>query len=82
MQTVINGLTISGTPIEMAELAKFIMPEMEKPQADPKPEPKKKVQLDMGKVKALRKAGWTLEKIADEMGVSSQTIATRLKGAE
>ena len=82
MQTVINGLTISGTPIEMAELAKFIMPEMEKPQADPKPEPKKKVQLDMGKVKALRKAGWTLEKIADEMGVSSQTIANRLKGAE
>ena len=82
MQTVINGLTITGTPIEMAELAKFIMPEMEKPQADPKPEPKKKVQLDLGKVKALRKAGWTLEKIADEMGCSAQTIANKLRGAE
>lgn len=82
MQTVINGLTITGTPIEMAELAKLLTAQVEKPQADPKPEPKKKVQLDMGKVKALRKAGWTLEKIADEMGCSAQTIANKLKGAE
>jgi len=82
MQTVINGLTISGTPIEMAELAKLFTAQVEKPQADTKPEPKKKVQLGMGKVKALRKAGWTLEKIADEMGCSAQTIANKLKGAE
>lgn len=83
MQTVINGLTITGTPIEMAELAKLLTAQVEEPQAAPKPEPKKqKVQLDMGKVKALRKAGWTLEKIADEMGVSTSTIANKLKGAE
>lgn len=44
-----------------------------------KREPKNKKTLDMGKVKALRKAGWSLDKIADEMGVSPQTIANRLK---
>lgn len=32
----------------------------------------------MGKVKALRDAGWSFAKIADEMGVSHQTIANRL----
>lgn len=40
-----------------------------------KREPKNKKTLEMGKVKALRKAGWSLDKIADEMGVSPQTIA-------
>lgn len=34
--------------------------------------------LDDGKIRALRKAGWTLEKIADEMGCSIQTVANRL----
>jgi hypothetical protein len=88
MQTVINGLTISGTPIEMAELAKLFTAQVEKPKQATKAEPKQapsksaKKTLDMGKVKALRKAGWTLEKIADEMGCSAQTIANKLKGAE
>ncbi len=82
MQTVINGLTISGTPIEMAELIRLMTPKAEPKKA---PDPKKqgaKKDIDMGKVKALRKAGWTLEKIADEMGCSAQTIANKLKGAE
>lgn len=34
--------------------------------------------LDDGKIRALRKAGWTLEKIADEMGCATQTIKNRL----
>lgn len=34
--------------------------------------PKKK--LDMGKVGALRKAGWSWEKIGDEFSVSAQTV--------
>lgn len=54
---------------------------------EPEPEPKKpapkkpagKINIDMGKVKALRNAGWSFDKIADEMGCSSQTIANRLK---
>lgn len=80
MQTVINGLTISGTPIEMAELIILRTAEPKQDAASKKQTTKKP--LDMGKVKALRKAGWTLEKIADEMGCSAQTIANKLKGAE
>lgn len=42
-----------------------------------KPGPKKK-QLDTGKMNALRKAGWSIPKIADEMGVSAPTIRKHL----
>lgn len=38
----------------------------------------KRVQLDMGKVKALRKAGWSFEKIAEEFKCSTQTIINHL----
>ena len=51
----------------------------------PVPETKKstrKIDLDMGRVKALRNAGWTIEKIADDLHVSSATISTRLKQEE
>ena len=42
--------------------------------------PGTKRSLDMGKVKALREAGWSLKQIAEEMGgCSPQTIANRLK---
>lgn len=58
------------------------------PDKDPEPEPeptKRKPNpgstkvLDEGKIKALRVAGWSIAKIADEMGVSVPTIANRLK---
>lgn len=55
-----------------------------KPPAAPK-QPKKAcnaLNLDIGKIKALRKAGWTLAKIADEMRCSTQTIANHLARAE
>lgn len=78
MKTEYNGLTITGTPAELMEFAQLL--KAEKPKAAPKPSAKK--DIDLGKVKALRKAGWTLEKIADEMGCSAQTIANKLKGAE
>ena len=32
------------------------------------------MQMDTGKIKALHKAGWSVQKIADEMGVSWPTI--------
>ena len=38
----------------------------------------KRVQLDMGKVKALRNAGWSFEKIAEEFKCSTQTIINHL----
>ena len=37
-----------------------------------------KKELDTGKIRALREAGWSLEKIADEIGCSPQTVANRL----
>lgn len=51
---------------------------------EPKEEPKPKQTatkkpLDDGKILALRNAGWTLEKIADEMNCSVQTVANHLE---
>ena len=58
-------------------------PEAEQPQGggveqEPKRHSTKKVTLDMGKVKALKNAGWSTPKIADEMRVSVSTVARRL----
>lgn len=35
--------------------------------------------IDMGKVHALKNAGWSVKKIAEEMGTSEVTIYARLK---
>ena len=43
-----------------------------------KPAPVKRP-VDWGKAKALRKAGWSLAKIADELGVSVPTVSQHLK---
>lgn len=47
-----------------------------------KPAAPKRKPLDMGKVRALREAGWSLKQIGDEMGVSPQTIANALNRKE
>ena len=36
----------------------------------------------MGKLRALHEGGWPVAKIADEMGVSQQTIYNKLKELE
>lgn len=41
-----------------------------------------KTVLDMGKVHALKDAGWSADKIGLEFGVSGQTILNRLKEEE
>lgn len=46
------------------------------------PRPSRQKKIDLGKVGALRKAGWTVDKIADEFGVSSATIYNHLKKAK
>ena len=56
-------------------------PKKEKP-ADAKKPGKPKKKLDDGKMLALRKAGWTYEKIADEMGCSTQTVINHIKDKE
>lgn len=40
---------------------------------------KRKVVIDIAKAKALRAAGWSYEKIADEFGCSTQTIINHMK---
>ena len=50
------------------------------PKAEPKPkQTATKKPLDDGKILALRNAGWSLEKIADEMNCSPQTVANHLE---
>ena len=55
-----------------------------KPDADKTPAaPKKRTggrkEIDMGKCRALLKAGWSIAKCADELGVSEPTLRKRLK---
>lgn len=42
----------------------------------------KRIIIDLGKVRALRAAGWSFEKIADEFGCSAQTIINHLNRDE
>ena len=64
----------------MLAILDTIEPEPE-PEPEKKPKPKKSTakELDIGKIKSLREAGWTLAGIARETGVSQQTIANHLK---
>lgn len=83
-----KGYDIEATVEEVRELL-GIAPDrgevIQGPMADPEPEPEKpkksnkKIELDMGKVKALRAAGRSVEWIADDMRVSPATIYKRLK---
>ena len=84
MSVYITEDAVSITPWGGAEPAQTEL------ELEPEPEPKKsaskkpagKINIDMGKVKALRDAGWSFDKIGDEMGVSAQTIANRMKEYE
>ena len=52
----------------------------EKPKSAPKPTEKaKRKPFDKGKLRALREGGWSVPKIADEMGVSDATIYKYMK---
>jgi len=52
-------------------------PKATKPKTDTKT--KKRQPFDVGKLGALRKAGWSVSKIADEMGCSEATVYTYMK---
>lgn len=78
-------ITLREDSVKIEPMPELLQKEEPKPAPKKAPDPKKqgaKKALDIGKVKALRKAGWTFDKIAAEMGVSPQTIANRLKGEE
>ena len=89
MKLMKNGFMIDGTAEEVFLLIK--MDEQFEKRVAEKPEPKKPApktkkigpkKKDLGKVKALREAGWPVTKIADEFGVSVQTISNWMKEAE
>lgn len=54
------------------------------PKAKPKAEPKKSgpTGIDHGKLIALHKAGWSIEKIADEMGCTTTTVRNHIRQEE
>lgn len=61
----------------------YSIPVEDKPEEPKKREGKPiRKNIDKGKVKALRRAGWSTNKIADEMGVSAATISYHLKKME
>ena len=73
-ETVTSALMAADQQEDKAE----VMAELKK-KCDPAPKAgTRRKDLDDGKIRALRKAGWTLEKIADEMGCAPQTIKNRL----
>lgn len=59
--------------------------DVSEPEEEPKEEPEPPASkyapknLDNGKIGALHKAGWSNEKIAEEMGTTGVTIGARLK---
>ena len=59
------GQTIEFGPAE---------PENAQPAAPPQPVRKPKKTVDVGKLIALYNAGWSVAKIADELGVSTRTV--------
>ena len=76
---------IEGTVEEIKELLGMMQPkavvqeEPPKAVAKPKPKAKKKKEVDVGKIRALNKAGWSVEKIADEMRIGKSTVYKKLK---
>ena len=54
-------------------------PDMDKAAAEPKKRQGTRKEIDMGKCRALLKAGWSIAKCADELGVSEPTLRKRLK---
>lgn len=76
---------IEGTVEEIKELLGMMQPKAvvqeEPPKAvvKAKPKAKKKKEVDVGKIRALNKAGWSVEKIADEMRIGKSTVYKKLK---
>lgn len=54
----------------------------DEPVAGREPSSGRKKKVDTGKLLALRKAGWTIEKIADELSISVGTVCNYLKKLE
>ena len=60
---------------------KAVMKTKEKPEP-PKSEAPNKKQIDVGKMKALHNAGWSMKQIAEEMQLAPSTVCEHLKKME
>lgn len=90
-QTTIEDLGFAdGFLIEEEDPQPEVKPELEpKPKTEPKTkstakakaEPKKSG-VDHGKLIALHKAGWSIEKIADELGCTTTTVRNHIRQEE
>ena len=82
-RAICSGAICILESIEEEKVQEIIPETVPKPKATPsKPkntETKPRQKFDVGKLGALRKAGWSVSKIADEMGVSEQTIRNYMK---
>ena len=86
-----DGLPMRMIPTDLAassENAFYLLPGGSEPEEDKKdPEPakpsggRKTLDFDLGKAISLRRGGWTLSKIADEMKCAPQTVANYLERA-
>lgn len=87
MKINLEGYELIGTPAEILELLDLLAEEVaavEKPAPEtpekPKPAPRKSggKNVDWNKAKALRAAGWSFEKIGEELGVTGVTVRAHL----
>ena len=92
MKIEYRGYEVFGTPAEIIELVNLsggvAAPDPDHAQADkpvkPVPKPKRPAdkpagkKVDWAKAAALRKAGWSYDKIGEELGVSGVTVSTHL----
>ena len=80
---VFEPATVQDEAIKQAVIALLDQEEEEKPKpkAAPKKPGRKAKPFDLGKALACKKAGWSVEKIADELGCSTQTVYTNLRNA-
>lgn len=95
MRIKVEGYRITGTPAEILELLDLLDGSVtEGGCAEPEPVPEtperpmrkpaaKKTtggkKVDWAKAAALRAAGWSYDKIGDELGVSGVTVSAHLK---
>ena len=89
IKMLINALDSTGVQDEAIKTAALalldnikVAPKQEQPK-EPKPakssKPSGRKGIDHGKIIALHNAGWPVAKIADEMGISVQTVHNHLK---
>lgn len=72
---------VLARPCEAVKAAEEDEPEEKTEEKPAKKVEKKKLDFDLGKAISLRRGGWTLSKIADEMKCSPQTVANYLERA-